>query len=692
MTGSGSNPSPGGRVCGVRASAVAHVLLAVAAVLLLGYALHAQFRLGGPGADALFDKWVNDVIVLACSAACLLRAWAERRERLAWIALSLGMASWALGNIYYSLFLIDLSPLPIPSVADALWLGIYPFACAGVVLLVRARLESWRTSMWLDGVIAATALSAVSADVVLEMVLRSSGHASTADLATNLAYPLGDLVLLGMVLGAIALNGWRLDRTWTGLAVGLVAFTVTDSLFLIQTAEGSYQVGTIVDAGWLLAAVLVGYAAWQPLSRSSADRALNGWRFVIMPVLCGVVAIWLLAFDDRDAVNGWTKALAATTLIGVFARLALTFREYMQMVASSRRSDARRAAILDAAIDAIVTIDAGGRIVEWNPAAQQLFGYAAAEVIGQLVADTIVPPEQRAEHQAGLARSRETGDGPLIGTRVETMATRRGGGTFPVEIAITKVEAEGERLYTAHIRDATERHDAEQALRSSEQHRRELLARMLHAEEQERARIATELHDDTIQVMTAALIALDRLSLVSSMEESEHLVEVIGQTRRVLDEATTRTRRLMFELRPVILHELGVLPAIMVVAEQTARETGAHIEVLSTCGRFEPMLEELAYRTMREALANIRLHATSARTIWLGLEDRYGVVECIVRDNGPGFDSDEAALRPDAMLHLGLASMRERVRAAGGELEICSQLGSGTTVRFTVPATVRRAA
>ncbi|HEY2789466.1 MAG TPA: hypothetical protein VGI72_08415, partial [Gaiellales bacterium] len=119
----------------------------MASALLAAYAAHAQPGVGGTGLDDLFQKWINDLIVLMCSGACFLRAVSIRRDHVAWLLLSAGMASWMIGDVYDSLFLIDLNPLPIPSVADGVWLGIYPFTYVGLALLVRSRLPSWRTSM-----------------------------------------------------------------------------------------------------------------------------------------------------------------------------------------------------------------------------------------------------------------------------------------------------------------------------------------------------------------------------------------------------------------------------------------------------------------------------------------------------------------------------------------------------------------
>ena len=120
-----------------------------------------------------------------------------------------------------------------------------------------------------------------------------------------------------------------------------------------------------------------------------------------------------------------------------------------------RQSEARKSAVLEAALDCIITADIEGRIVEFNPAAELTFGYTRAEVLGRLIAETIVPPSLRAAHERGLAHYLATGDGPILRQRIEVTAMRQSGEEFPVEIAIVPMgEGEG-RGFTAYLRDIT---------------------------------------------------------------------------------------------------------------------------------------------------------------------------------------------------------------------------------------------
>jgi signal transduction histidine kinase len=233
--------------------------------------------------------------------------------------------------------------------------------------------------------------------------------------------------------------------------------------------------------------------------------------------------------------------------------------------------------------------------------------------------------------------------------------------------------------------DVTAHQHTEAELRESERRRAEILGTMLQAEEAERARIATALHDDTVQVMTASLISLDRVALIARRLGEPSIDSAVTTARATLEESTERTRRLMFELRPAILHESGLLAAVRVLAHQTARETGGQATVSGNAGRYLPATEELVYRVAQEGLANVRKHS-QAQHVRVEIGDRGGVIECEIADDGRGFDLENVLARPGAALHAGLGTLTERVRAAGGEIDIESQPGDGTRLRFTIPA------
>ena len=231
--------------------------------------------------------------------------------------------------------------------------------------------------------------------------------------------------------------------------------------------------------------------------------------------------------------------------------------------------------------------------------------------------------------------------------------------------------------------DITEARRAQDALRESEQRRLDVLEAMLRAEAEARAGIATELHDDTIQSMTAALIAIDgvRRTVGAGGAASE---ETLRMARDTVAEAIERVRRQSFELRPPLLEAQGLKAAVRDLAEESALEAGFLVEVDADVGRLPFGIEDLAYRTIKEAMANARKHA-AARHVPVALRRLEDMLEGEVEDDGRGFDVGRALDRRTMRLHMGLDSMRERLHLTGGELVIESTPGQGSRIRFRIP-------
>jgi signal transduction histidine kinase len=224
----------------------------------------------------------------------------------------------------------------------------------------------------------------------------------------------------------------------------------------------------------------------------------------------------------------------------------------------------------------------------------------------------------------------------------------------------------------------------EAGMRRSERERRHVIERLLRAEEQERRRVAAELHDDTVQVLTACLVALDRLGQTVETADRERIATIVGATRRTLAAATDRTRRLMFELRPTSLQHEGLSGALRDLTEQAGEEAGLTTSISVSDARYPYVVEEIAYRTVREAIVNVRKHARAAALeVVLQLQD--GRLHGQVIDDGRGFEVAVALERSRRQRRMGLDTMRERLRLAGGSVDISSAPGSGTVVSFELP-------
>ena len=186
-----------------------------------------------------FSKPAYWTVILAATALCAARALRPgASERAPWLLIAAGGLAWALADVYWTLVLAEQDTIPVPSVSDVGYLLFYPLVFAGLVTLVRSRVRSAPSTLWVDGLTAALAAGSVSAAVVVGPLLDATGGEPAA-VATNLAYSVGDLILLGMVVTATGLRRWRLDATWSALGAGVLCFCVADAFYLVTTADGS---------------------------------------------------------------------------------------------------------------------------------------------------------------------------------------------------------------------------------------------------------------------------------------------------------------------------------------------------------------------------------------------------------------------------------------------------------------------
>lgn len=309
------------------------VLRSLALVGLLAYAAHSLVGLGGPGMDGVFENWVFNALFLASAALCLLRGLWCSLERGAWIALGVGLGGWALGEILYTLDPSLVSSGVFPSVCDYLWLVFYPAAFLTLGLLVRVRVRQFYPSLWLDGVVGATAVGALASQFVLPAIIAGTGG-SLSNVIGDLIYPLADLLLLCFVVAVLAVTGWRPGRVLGAVAVGLGLGAMADVLSLYMAATG-HTGSTVFDSLWPASALALGWAAWQP-TRPSAVIGLQGRRLLVFPLSFALVAVGLLAMHEARPLHDTAYVLAVLTIAGTTVRMGLTFSENLQLIHRSR--------------------------------------------------------------------------------------------------------------------------------------------------------------------------------------------------------------------------------------------------------------------------------------------------------------------------------------------------------------------
>jgi two-component system, cell cycle response regulator len=299
------------------------------AVLLLGgtafVALHYWLGVGG-ALHAVIGTAVYDAVVLGAGVACLVRASAYGPERKAWVLIGLAILAWGAAEVYWGVAIEGNPDAPYPSPADVGYLAFYPLAYAGLALLVKARAHEINWRLWMDGLIAALGTAALGAAFVFDFIAdRTEG--TWIEVATTLAYPLGDIAMLAIVVGVVALTGWRPGRTWSLLLAGLAALVVADIAFTLQLTDEALPGGSWVEPIYLIAAVCLGASVWQPAAAAEITSRPDGRREMVVPAVFASVMIGLFAIQYFSATSGLSTVLWATTMTAVIVRLAMSDRE-----------------------------------------------------------------------------------------------------------------------------------------------------------------------------------------------------------------------------------------------------------------------------------------------------------------------------------------------------------------------------
>jgi two-component system cell cycle response regulator len=306
------------------------------ALILLGFCAFALHAITGTGDATFFEVWLYCAVMLGAAASCLTRAALVRRERKAWLLIGAGLFIWTGGEIYYEAAMSISGSVPIPSPADVGYLLFYPLTYAGLIMLLRERIGTFPFTRWLDGLIAGLAIAALVAALALGPIAAASNTGSTLEAAINLAYPVCDLTLLTLVVTATAFTGWRPGATWSLLGAGMIVLAASDIAYLLESAQGSYVEGGVLDAAWPLGALLLAAGAWvrPPAIRRVVPR---GMRVAAVPVAAALLAMGVLAAERSGHLPAAAEVLAFATLLLVIARLSLALRRASESLASSER-------------------------------------------------------------------------------------------------------------------------------------------------------------------------------------------------------------------------------------------------------------------------------------------------------------------------------------------------------------------
>ena len=304
----------------------------LAGALLVAIWAHALIGFGGPGTVDFFGRWMHDAVILVAALGCLAGAIRRGSDRVAWCALSAGLFATLAGDIIYSLA-PDLDAVPVPSASEPFWLAIYPCLYVALIALIRSRIGRTLWATRLDGLAAGLAIASILACVTVSAAVDGSAGAPFWEEATNLAYPVGDLVLLGAIVSAVGLGGWRIDRLWGTLGAAIVALEAADLIYM--TELGGDAGGVIADA--VMATGIAGLAWAAALAPNvPTARPVTTGRGLFVPVGFGGLALGVLALGVPLHVNVVALGLAVAALGLVLVRMALALGENHALLATSR--------------------------------------------------------------------------------------------------------------------------------------------------------------------------------------------------------------------------------------------------------------------------------------------------------------------------------------------------------------------
>jgi PAS domain S-box-containing protein len=396
--------------------------------------------------------------------------------------------------------------------------------------------------------------------------------------------------------------------------------------------------------------------------------------------------------SDRAALADWRDTARAiifaalTNIVLVIAATIILLRRQLReqaLATAMKESDEHLRAMVNSAMDAIVTVDGDQRVVAFNPAAERMFGYSAKQVVGRPL-DRLLPERFSKVHEDNVTAFRQSGVATRMkNTRMEILGLRADGKEIPLESTITQVTIGGETQFTAILRDISERRRAEDEVSESNRQLRELASSLQVVREEERTAIARELHDELGQQLLRLRMDLDwmagRLKNVSPALQTK-----AAEMKHFIEGTVDAVRRVTTRLRPPLLDDLGLAEAARWQIEEFVQRTG--IDVESTIAIDDLELDERAainvFRILQESLTNVARHA-GATQVKVSLTKTDEGLALEISDNGCGTE-----LRDEPELGHGLVGIRERTLLLDGRMEITSAPGEGFFLRLRIPLLV----
>jgi len=630
----------------------------------------------------LYDGWVQGGAYVVLAFVALVRPLASGVNRTLWWLVATGSVLRALGYVLFLGYVRLLDNPPSPSVADVAWFLEDLVMLAAMWVLLRTRIRSRSVDLALDALVVGLTVGGVAVMLLYPTLVDIANRPDPGQMvATELIYPMLDIAALVIVTGVLVRLGWR---SWSTvlLTVGIAADAIVDAVFAYQSSAGTYHPGTILAALALMAGAAMAFAGWAP---EGEQREPHGYEFsrVAVAAVLGLVAVAALVYADlTDVPVGGVLLLAAALVVGIGRAMLTVSRNRGTAESAISAKDAellRFQSLVETSDDFIAMVRPDGAVLYVNPAGRRLVGIEGRDVTRMRIADFMT--EEGLAASVGIEQPAVMKHGRWSGQ--STLRDHRGGAPIPVAISsfLMRDPDTGEPFALATVqRDISDRVAAQSAVEWLADERQHLLDRLVQAQEDERARIASDVHDDSVQALAAVELRLGllRRQLGDSRPELNETAETLAGTVR---DAIGRLRALLFDLEsPAVGTDLAT--ALSVAAED-AFEERIRWRVTGDTGLDLPQSQRVtAYRIAREAMANVVRHA-DARAVEIRLSQVGSGVEVAVEDDGRGFDPATVESRPG---HLGIPAMADRATIAGGRLEIQRRDEGGTRVRIWLPS------
>jgi PAS domain S-box-containing protein len=392
-------------------------------------------------------------------------------------------------------------------------------------------------------------------------------------------------------------------------------------------------------------------------SRMRQARLREGFFGTLMAAFLALVALIVAPMDVRRAVHQRDVA-----------------RREKQVSESTAQS------LFKAASQGILIVDRSGKILMTNPAAEKMFGYQSDELRGQSV-EVLLPRNLWSSHVVHRDQYFQNPQTRPMGLGLDLQAHKKDGSGFFAEISLNYINSAQGTLAVAFVSDISKRRADEQAIRQQREELRNLTARMMTAQDDERRRIARNLHDDLSQTLAHLAIDIGKLATEGTQEVSRQLRAL----QRHAVEASDTVRQISHELHPSILDDLGLTAALEQYCEEFQERSGitTHFSSQNVPEYLPRNLSSCVYHIAQESLRNVAKHSKS-NSVFVSLESSDSRVRLTVKDLGVGLGGKSSESRSSS---IGIVAMKERARLVNGNFSVSSRSGEGTEVNVEVPVT-----